>query len=87
MSRHSVEIEGSSLAGATAAYSIIRPNPSPATLVIARADGQPLVTISLVDGSTEYGPGYEPDAAAGLFWEAITRVYNGPGPDLIRHAE
>lgn len=83
MSRHSVEIEGSGRAGVTADYSI-RPSPT-TTLVIARADGQALVTISLVDGSIEYGPGYEPDATAGLFWEAITRVYNGSGPSLIHH--
>jgi hypothetical protein len=46
--------------------------PAPPTIVIQGADRQPLVSIH-PDGTLEYGPGYEPDAAARTFWDALRR--------------
>ena len=34
-------------------------------------NGRPLVTIDLNDGSMAFGPDYEPDEAARLFWQAV----------------
>lgn len=42
----------------------------PQTISIQGSQG-PLVTIHLHDGRLEYGPGYTPDEAARLFWEAL----------------
>lgn len=45
--------------------------PGPPDIIIQNSDGQPLVTIHPT-GELEYGPGYEPNEAARLFWEALT---------------
>ena len=45
----------------------------PASIVIPIGNSQPLVTIH-PDGRLEYGDGYEPDATARLFWEAVQRL-------------
>jgi hypothetical protein len=42
----------------------------PPTFEIRVADGQPTVTVHH-DGRLEYGPGYQPDEAARLFWQAV----------------
>ncbi|MFF6931536.1 hypothetical protein [Streptomyces californicus] len=46
------------------------------SITIPGADG-PLVTIH-PDGRLEHGPGYEPDEAARLFWDAVRRWAPSP---------
>jgi hypothetical protein len=52
--------------------------PWPVSFILPDAGGQPMVTISLNDGSIEYGPTYDPDAAARVFWDAMQRAYGSP---------
>lgn len=51
------------------------------SIAIRQTNGQPLVTIN-PDGRLEYGPGYEPDEAARLFWDAIQHF--APDPKIGR---
>lgn len=51
---------------------VITPPPPP-SITIRGTDGQALVTIRPT-GVLEYGPGYEPDEAARLFWDALRRL-------------
>ncbi|MEU9014291.1 hypothetical protein AB0D12_31880 [Streptomyces sp. NPDC048479] len=44
----------------------------PPIVAIRGNDGRPLVAIH-PDGRTEFGPDYEPDAAARTFWDAVRR--------------
>lgn len=48
---------------------VIRLDPPP-IFGIRAANGQPTVTVHH-DGRLEYGPDYQPDEAARLFWEAV----------------
>jgi hypothetical protein len=43
------------------------------TFCIPSENGRPLVTIH-PDGRVELGEGYEPDAAARAFWDAVQRL-------------
>jgi hypothetical protein len=52
--------------------------PWPVSFILPDAEGQPMVTISLTDGTIEYGPTYEPDAAARVFWEAMQTMFGSP---------
>lgn len=45
----------------------------PSAYVIPASNGRPLVTIR-PDGSIEFGEDYQPDEAAGAFWEAVQRL-------------
>lgn len=44
----------------------------PPTIVINGMDRQPLVTIN-PDGTLDYGPDYNPDEAARIFWDSLRR--------------
>jgi hypothetical protein len=71
----------------------LTPPEPPAVLAIHDGRGNTLVQLR-PDGSIEYGLGYEPDAAAQLFWQAM--AFHFPGrkcprcgwPDeTMEHAE
>lgn len=47
--------------------------PSPPDITIIGEGGQPLVTIHPT-GELDYGPDYEPDEAARVFWDALRRL-------------
>lgn len=46
----------------------------PTYFVLSGANGE-LVRISMQDGSITYGPTYSPDAAAKVFWKAVSEEY------------
>lgn len=50
----------------------------PGTLIVPSGNSEPLVAVNLADGTVTFGPGYDPDEAARLFWEAIQRQYTAP---------
>jgi hypothetical protein len=50
--------------------------PQTPTIVIPRGAPQALVTIH-PDGTIEFGPGYTPEGAAALFWDALRQVAAG----------
>lgn len=50
-------------------YSTIKDD-QPGTIILHRSNNSPLVTIS-ADGKITYGPDYEPDRAADIFWRAV----------------
>lgn len=54
--------------------------PSPRTIVLMDPNGNPLVTISLDDGTHTFGPNYKPDEAAKIFWEAVRFAFPGNPP-------
>ena len=54
------------------------PTDDPPLISIMRADQNPLVTIH-TDGRMEFGPDYEPDEAARVFWDAVQRLTSAPG--------
>lgn len=56
--------------------------PAPFALMITGSANQPLVTITR-DGRLEYGEGYDPDAAARIFWEALA-ANDCRGAELLR---
>lgn len=59
-------------------------------LICIHGSTGPLVTIHTEDdGRLEYGPGYEPDEAARLFWQAFQRnaMMNDFGPGLTRRID
>lgn len=60
----------------------------PPLISIMRADQNPLVTIH-TDGRMEFGPDYEPDEAARVFWDAVHRLTPVPtdAVDNLRHAQ
>lgn len=47
----------------------------PTFLQIMGANNEPLVTLSMKDGSITYGPNYKPDVAAQAFWRAMSSEY------------
>lgn len=47
----------------------------PAFLQIRGSGNEPMVTISMKDGSITYGPHYKPDVAAQAFWRAMSSEY------------
>ena len=49
-----------------------KPKGRPGELVIGTSMDNILVTIAK-DGTLTYGPGYTPDAAAKMFWEALAK--------------
>lgn len=68
----------SALTTSTAIPTIAANTLPPMSFVLPGADGQPLVSISLTDGSIEYGPNYEPDEAARVFWAAMQAMFGSP---------
>jgi hypothetical protein len=55
-------------------------SPNSGPLASYKADagtGPPLVTISLEDGSVTFGPDYNPDEAARMFWDAVRMYFPG----------
>lgn len=78
---HGLAVDNSLLAG-----SIVAAAPLIGQLCIGNNAGTPLVTISLDTGQITYGPDYDPDEAARLFWDAITTQFSSPdryfGPGL-----
>jgi hypothetical protein len=57
---------------------VVAAPPIPGSLNIRSSAGEPLVSIDLGTGQITYGPGYTPDEAARLFWDAITRQHTAP---------
>lgn len=51
----------------------------PPTIVINGMDRQPLVTIK-PDGTLDYGPDYNPDEAAQIFWDSLRRYMGARCP-------
>ena len=58
------------------AFAYIRP---PDALVIAKGEGNPIVTVH-ADGKVTLAEGYEPDRAASIFWDAVERAGLGRTP-------
>ena len=63
-------VAGVSIDGNGLTFSLPRNEPPPDILDINRPGGELVVRIR-ADGSVEYGPGYKPDEAARLFWDAM----------------
>ena len=48
---------------------------SPGSLSIYGANQELLVSISMKDGGLTYGPHYQPDKAAQIFWQSVSSEY------------